>query len=113
VTPRRSRRRAVWFPAVAFALAAAVAVVGCGEDDTPEGFSDETRVAMLSGCAEKDADDDLVEVCACAYEQMEEDLGFDEFASLDGRLADGDDRLPTEVVEIIRGCIRTVSASRG
>ena len=107
--PRRLPRE---LARLAVAVVLVVAAAGCGDDAAPDDFSAETRSAMVTGCAEDDADPDLREVCECTYERMEDDLGFDEFADLDRRLAGGDDRLPAEVVSIIRDCIREVSATR-
>ncbi|QGG94560.1 hypothetical protein [Actinomarinicola tropica] len=107
MTVRTRRRRAV-------ALVSLLALVGlsaCG-DDAPDGYSAATRAAMLDGCAEDDQDADVVDVCACVYDQMEDDVPFDRFASLENRLGGGDARLPAEVVAIIRDCIRSVAATR-
>lgn len=96
------------------ALLAACAVFGlasCG-DDTPDGYDASSRSAMLGGCAEDDTDPDVVDVCTCVYDRMEEDVAFERFAALENRLAGGDARLPDDVVDIIRGCIRSVAATR-
>lgn len=109
MTARSHRRRRL--AAVALAVAV-IGLGGCGGDDGADAYSDDTRAAMLGGCREKDTDPDLAEVCECAYDGMVKTLPFDEFAALDRRLADGDSRLPAEVVQIIRACIRSVSSAR-
>lgn len=107
--PTTRRRRTLLGVLVVGAL---VGLPACGDDAGPEAYSEETRAAMLGGCREQDSDPDLIEVCECAYDGMTEELGFDEFAALEARLADGDARLPATVVGIIRDCIRGVSRTR-
>lgn len=97
---------------VALVVLVVVAATGCGSDDTPDGYSDAVRDGLVQGCAEDDTDPDLVEVCECTYEELADDVSFDDFARIEDRLAQGEERLPQELIEVIRGCIRSVSAER-
>ncbi len=51
-------------------------------------------------------------MCECTYEELADDVSFDDFARIEDRLAQGEERLPQELIEVIRGCIRSVSAER-
>lgn len=96
---------------VAFA-ALLVLVASCSDDDGPEDYSAEVRDGVLEGCAEDDTDPDVVEVCECTYDALTDDLDFDEFERMERRLAQGEERLPDELADAVRTCIRDVSGDR-
>ncbi len=87
-------------------------VAACGDDSGPDAFTAAVHDGVLEGCAEDDSDDDVVEVCECTYDTLTDDLSFEEFARIENRLAQGEERLPDQLVDAIRDCIRGVSAER-
>jgi len=97
---------------VAVVVILGVLVVGCSDDRGPDRFTAAVHDGVLEGCAEDDSDPDVVEVCECTYDTLADDLSFEEFARIENRLAQGDERLPDPLVEAIRDCIRDVSAER-
>lgn len=83
----------------------------CG-DDSPGEYTDATREAFMAACVEDDADPDLRDVCECTYERAVEELPFEEFESIEQRLARGETDVPDVISDIILDCIREVSAAR-
>lgn len=87
------------------------ALVACG-DDSPGEYTDATREAFMTGCVEDGDDPDLVEVCECTYERAVEEVPFDQFESIEQRLARGESDVPDTIATLIVDCIREVSARR-
>jgi hypothetical protein len=92
-------------------LVSVLALAACG-DDSPGEYTDATREAFMAGCVEDSDDPDLVEVCECTYERALEDIPFDQFESMEQRLARGQTDVPDSIAAIIVDCIREVSARR-
>ena len=86
-------------------------LAGCG-DDSPGEYTDATRESFMTGCVEDSDDPDLLEVCECTYERAVEEIPFDQFESMEQRLARGQTDVPDSIATIIVDCIREVSARR-
>jgi hypothetical protein len=89
-----------------------VVMTSCSDDDGPEDYTAAVHDGVLEGCAEDDTDPDVVDVCECTYDTLTDELGFDEFERMENRLAQGEERLPDELADAVRSCIRSVSGDR-
>jgi hypothetical protein len=95
------------------ALVALLALVAsCSDDDGPEDYTAAVHDGVLEGCAEDDTDPDVIDVCECTYDTLTDELGFDEFERMENRLAQGEERLPEDLADAVRSCIRSVSGDR-
>jgi len=106
--PGRTSRAAV----LAVATALLIGAAGCSDDDGPEDYTAAVHDGVLEGCAEDDTDPDVIDVCECTYDTLTDELGFDEFERMENRLAQGEERLPDELADAVRSCIRSVSGDR-
>lgn len=109
-------------------LAATTFAVGCGSSGAPVSYADQdgaVRDHYVEGCQlgfEETGDDNLVAgataVCACAFDEIESTIPFEEFEDLDKRLKEDlsilqQSPLPqgsTEAIikSIVSDCIRSV-----
>lgn len=96
---------------IAVFVLGAVLVAGCGRGAEND-YTADSKSALLQACIEDDEDVNLVEVCVCVEEQIENSVPYSEFAEWEKRLAAGENFLPNRLAALIKGCIQTVSETR-
>ncbi len=112
--------RSRWRWRIGGLVLAALGSVACGSDLEPTDYAVENRTGFLTACARPLDDPRLLnDVCACAYDRIENELRFDEFVELDTELLVDTEsaasqaevpqqvesvELPDEIVDIIADC---------
>jgi hypothetical protein len=100
------------FVAIAVALVAVIAVVGCGGGGDDQTYSDDTRASFLEPCIAGLGESGR-DVCECSYDLIADDIPFAEFEDVDRALQGNPDAaLPDDIADIVAACAADPTAAR-
>jgi len=90
--------------ALAVVLLAAMATAACGQDEATD-YTSAHRDAFLAACSRPLDDPRLLsDVCACVYDEMEQEIPFSEFERISEALESPSTPLPDEIAQAVADC---------
>jgi len=81
-----------------------VVLMGACGGDGPDDYSAETEAQFLATCVGTLGEAERA-VCRCSYDEIVDDVAYDDFEDLDRRMNDDPDaELPDDIVDIVAAC---------
>jgi hypothetical protein len=108
VAARRSSRL------LAAVVAAAAVLAGCTTQSTPSSYNENVRADFVSGCRSVrqdagDPEDEATELCTRVYEEITNEVPFEQFKDDNEELQDDPAALPDRYTEIVQRCEQVVA----
>ncbi len=111
----KSKARIAGFAGAALLVLAGLFLAGCGGSGEPREYNATVRENYVKGCELAIRDDPQVRegkvVCECAYEDIEDNVIFEEFKRIDDELRENINALDQadqdDTIDEIRGYVRT------
>ena len=86
-----------------------VAAAGCGSSG-PTDYDAQVEREFVESCVEEGGED-LRDVCECTYGKISEQIPFERFDDIDRQIADQEEGLPDDVIELITDCVIETSTA--